>query len=244
MRCSSKSTTWLARALAALAILLIPVSVHSQDAGPDEAIVRHAILEAVRTRMGAAADVSIERLTITGDIKAAAMIATPEPGSRTGRLVRFTLAADAAADSPTQGARHCVAAAEIHVTAPVVLLARAIEHGAALGAADLHVAARDVGSVPFGPLPSREDVIGMKAVRDMQPGDVITAALVRAQPLVRSGDTVRTRVRLGAVEVFGSAVAQQSGSRNDRIRLINPDSKRTFTGRVTGAGEVEVMHEP
>jgi len=230
--------------LAALALLLISVPAHTQDADPAEAIVRHAILEAVRARMGATAEVGIERLTITGGPRAAAVIATPEPGSRTGRVVRFTLTAAPAADGGTPGTRVGVAAAEIQVTAPVVLLARSVEHGTTLAASDLQVAARDVGSVPLGPLPSPEDVIGAKAVRDMQPGDMMTAAMVRAQPMVRSGDTVRTTVRLGAVEVVGSAVAQQSGSRNDRIRLINPDSKRTFTGRITGAGEVEVIHVP
>jgi flagella basal body P-ring formation protein FlgA len=67
--------------------------------------------------------------------------------------------------------------------------------------------------------------------------------LVKAQPLVRSGDTVSVRFRLGPVEATGKAVAQQSGFRHDRIKLINPDSRRTMVGRVVGAGEVEVMYE-
>jgi len=243
MRCSSKSTTWLARALAALALLLISVPAHSQGAGMADGVVRRAILEAVRSRMGSEVDVRIERLTVTGDAKAAAVIATPEPGSRTGGLVRFTLTADPAVDSLTTGARLGVAAADIRVSAPVVQLGRSVATGAVLSEADLLVAVRDVGAVPFGPLPGREDVIGAKAVRGLQPGDAITAAMLRAQPLVRSGDTVRTRVRFGTVEVVGAAIAQQSGARNERIRLINPESKRTFTGRITGAGEVEVIHE-
>ena len=243
MKCCSKPTTWLARALAALAILLMSVPALAQSADAAEGVVRRAILEAVRSRMGSGAEVRIERLTITAATRAASLVATPEPGSRTGRLVRFTLTADPAADGVTPGARVGVAAAEIRVAAPVVQLARSVETGAVLTDADLLVAVRDVGSVPLCPLPGREEVTGSKAVRDMQPGDVISAAMLRAQPLVRSGDTVRTRVRFGAVEVIGVAVAQQSGARHDRIRLINPDSKRTFTGRVTGAGEVEVIHE-
>ena len=244
MRCSSKSTTWLARVLAALALLLISVPAHAQGADIVPGVVRRAILEAVRSRMGRGADVRIDRLTVAGEATAATLIATPEPGSRTARLVRFTLTTDPAVDSLTPGARVGVAAAEIHVAAPVVQLARSVATGAVLSEADLLVAVRDVGSVPFGPLPGREDVIGTKAVRDLQPGDVITAAMLRAQPLVRTGDTVRTRARFGAVEVVGVAIAQQSGARNERIRLINPESKRTFTGRITGAGEVEVIHEP
>jgi flagella basal body P-ring formation protein FlgA len=89
-----------------------------------------------------------------------------------------------------------------------------------------------------------KDLVGGRAVRDLRIGEVLTPALVKAQPLVRSGDTVSVRIRLGAVEATGKAVAQQSGFRHDRIKLINPDSRRQMVGRVVGAGEVEVLYEP
>jgi flagella basal body P-ring formation protein FlgA len=120
--------------------------------------------------------------------------------------------------------------------------ATAIARGATLDDTDLAISHDELGPVPLAPVPVRADVLGSRAVRDLLAGEVLTAALVRTQPLVKAGETVRTTVRLGGIEAVGQAVAQQSGQRNDRIRLINPESRRPLFGRITGPGEVEVIH--
>jgi flagella basal body P-ring formation protein FlgA len=71
----------------------------------------------------------------------------------------------------------------------------------------------------------------------------VTATMLRVQPLVRSGDMVRTHVMMGRVDVTGRAIAQQSGQRNDRIKLVNPESRKSLTGLIIGAGEVVIVHE-
>jgi flagella basal body P-ring formation protein FlgA len=226
----------------ALAILAGAAPAPAQSADRDEPVVRHAIVEAVRARMGEAADVQIARLNIVREsaFAVASMTATPEPGSRTRHLVRFTLSMVG-----RHGAlvRLGYASAEIHVAAAHVLIGRPVTRGGELTDADLRVVTDDVGTVPFAPLPTSEDVLGGRVTRDLREGEIVTPAMLRAQPLVRSGDTVRTHAVVGQVEIIGHAVAQQSGSRHDRIRLVNPESRRTLFGRVIGAGDVEVIHE-
>jgi flagella basal body P-ring formation protein FlgA len=47
---------------------------------------------------------------------------------------------------------------------------------------------------------------------------------------------------VGEVEITAVGIAQQSGAVGDVIRLVNQDSRRGLRGRVTGKGEVEVVH--
>jgi flagella basal body P-ring formation protein FlgA len=157
--------------------------------------------------------------------------------------MRFTLMADDTRN-PRGGSRRVgQATAAVYVAVEHVRAAGTIARGATVTDADLVVSHDEVGISPFVPLPLAKDVAGGRAIRDLRPGEVLTPSLVKAQPLVRSGDTVYVRVRLGRVEAVGKAVAQQSGFRHDRIKLINPDSRRTMVGRVVGAGEVEVLYE-
>ena len=96
MRCSSKSTTWPASAIALL-LCIAPPGLSGQGAVPgaglaEEPAVRLAILDAVRARVGTAADVVIDdlRFSVTGPA-AGNLVATPESGARLACPVRFSL---------------------------------------------------------------------------------------------------------------------------------------------------------
>jgi flagella basal body P-ring formation protein FlgA len=248
MRCSSKSTAWLASLLATV-LGAAAVLVAAQAPADADAVVRQAVEAAVQARMGESAEVRVERLSLVGVTipVTGEVTAVPEPDGRTGRLARFTIFAGGASASTTGVAqagatRLGFATAEVRVHAPMVQVTRAVLRGTELAAADLTSVVTDVGAVPFVPLPKSDDAVGLRLSRDLHAGELLTPAFLRSQPLVRSGEVVRTRAQFGLVEVVGKAIAQQSGGRDDRIRLINPTSRRAFTGRVTGAGEVEVIH--
>lgn len=245
MTCSSRSTAWLVSVLLAALATAGGQPASAQPPAGDDPAARLAMIEAVRARIAPAAQVRLDEVSVTFDTKApaAGLVAVPEPGSRVGRIVRFALTV---ANPQSGGAarRVGIASAFVHVAASHVRAAGAIERGRTLAAEDIVVVDGDLGVMPFATLPQEADVVGSRTVRALRAGEALTASLVKAMPLVRSGETVNVRVRVGAIEAAGRAVAQQSGRRNDRIRLVNPDSRRTMTGRVTGAGEVEVFHEP
>jgi flagella basal body P-ring formation protein FlgA len=195
--------------------------------------------------MGASAAVRLEgfRSDPLDPARSVGLTAVPEPGSRLERPVRFSLMAPSADGRP--GSRRVGGAvAVVHVAVEVVRVTGPVRRGTILGDTDLAVIHSETGPVALAALPGLADVVGGRAVRDLAAGEIVTPALVRAQPLVKSGDTVRTVVRMGPVEAAGQAIAQQSGRRNDRIRLINPESRRQMFGRITGPGEVEVIHVP
>jgi len=136
------------------------------------------------------------------------------------------------------------AVATVYVAVEHARAASPVKRGAILSDTDLAISLEELGPTPLAAVPVRADLVGSRAVRDLMPGEVVTAGLVRIQPLVKAGEIVRATFRLGVVEATGQALAQQSGHRNDRIRLINPESRRPMFGRVTGPGEVEVIHAP
>ncbi|MEI6668813.1 MAG: flagellar basal body P-ring formation chaperone FlgA [Acidobacteriota bacterium] len=226
----------------AVALLLSTVSVVAQTATADEPAVRHALIKAVQARLGVEAEVRLEKVKIVCG-PASDLVAVPEPGSRLGRVVRFALRSASAPKSGDRTATIGYALAEVHAAAIHLEVGRVIARGSEVSSGDLAEIDGDLGSALLAPLPVIADAVGTHASRDLQIGEVVTAAMLRVQPLVRSGDVVRTRAIVGRVDVSGRAVAQQSGQRNERIKLINPDSRKSLTGTITGAGEVVIVHE-
>ena len=223
-----------------------------------EAPVRAAIIDAVRTRMGSKVEVTIGALQLrqagtaaSGTTAASSNIvapvtAVPDAGARTGGFIRFVIydaRGRTGTTSKTLGRRLGTADAEVFVAAEQVKARRAIASGATIAADDLQTLNEDVGRTMLKPLPDSRFAIGSKALRPIAPGERVTTAMIAAPVLVKSGDQVQTVVRLGSLEAHGVAVATQTGSLGEEIRLVNTSSRRTLRGRVIGAREVEVMHE-
>jgi flagellar basal body P-ring formation protein FlgA len=216
-----------------------------------EAPVRAAIIEAVRTRMGAKVEVTLGALqlrqagTAAGNTTIVApLTAVPDAGARTGGFIRFVIYdGRGRTTSKTLGKRLGTADAEVFVAAEQVKARRAIASGATIAANDLDTLTEDVGRTMLRPLPDSRFAIGSKALRPIAPGERVTTTMIVAPTLVKSGDQVQTVVRVGSLEAHGVAVATQTGSLGEEIRLVNTSSRRTLRGRVIGAREVEVMHE-
>jgi flagellar basal body P-ring formation protein FlgA len=127
--------------------------------------------------------------------------------------------------------------------APHLRARRALAHRAVLEPADLERVTADVGRMPLEALPDERLLTGARVARPIAEGKPVLASMVTSTQLVKSGDEVQTVVRIGALEARGSAVAAQSGVLGDEIRVVNVESKRALKARVTGEGEVEVIHE-
>ena len=119
---------------------------------------------------------------------------------------------------------------------------RPIAAGALLSPSDLTAVTAPLADALIQALPGIEDVEGGRAARALATGEVVTARLARIPNAVQSGDRVVVRAQIGGVEVTGVAISQQSGGVGDVIRLVNHDSRRALRGRITGKGQVEVVH--
>ena len=211
--------------------------------GGGDPLVRDAIVAAVKARMGSAAAVTIGEMRVRGldtidGIAVTRMVAVPDVGARVGGFVRFLLYEDA-----KQERRAGSVDADVHVSAPHLRARRALAHRAMLDANDLERVTADVGRMPLEALPDERLLAGARVSRPIAEGRPILASMVVGTQLVKSGDEVQTVVRIGALEARGAAVAAQGGALGDEIRVVNVESKRALRARVTGEGEVEVIHE-
>ena len=243
MKCSSRPTASSSSRQVGLALVgLFAALCHPVAAGESVRSdqVEQAIAEAVRARMGevASVDVTLGHVRLT-DNAGLELEARPAPGARLGRRTRFTLYQPAAEGGVAQRVGYAVA--EAHATIVHLRTARPIARGTVLEVDDLVQAEGDVGSVLLKPLPTLAQVLGSTAARTLTEGDLISAATIRPPTLVRSGDVVVTRVRVGSVVVTGRTTATRSGQLGDVVGLVNEESGRRLRGRVIAAGEVEVV---
>lgn len=242
MRCSRKSTTWALSALLAAACGIAPAAAPAPQAGPaDDAAARDAIVEAVRVRVGEAAEVRLAQVLVKAPRGATRLVATPEPGARLGRPARFSLSTTRGDAAPGISWAAGYAVATVSVLTDCVRAARPVAAGARLEADDLRTERADPGAVPLQRLPAAAEVIGARARTRLETGDLVTAAAIAARELVRSGDPVTIRVSADGVEAEAPGIATQSGAAGDTIRVVNSTSRRPLAARIVGPGTVEVI---
>lgn len=253
MTCSRKSTTWSGRALLAITCALTvwvggrAAAAQSAESGvnrmaPAESTVRQAITEAVKAKMGHAADVRIENLRIGGRTAAqgedGALLARPEPGARLGRTIRFSLSRQA---GRSRGSAVGYAVATVYVAAAHARSVRAIERGETIGPDDVVGSDTEVGAVLVERLPLANELVGTRVLRDIAVDEVLSRTAVALRPTVQSGDAVAVRAGIDGVTAETAGVAEQSGGMGDVIRVVNPSSRRSLKARVVAPGKVEVV---
>ncbi|MEO5821982.1 MAG: flagellar basal body P-ring formation chaperone FlgA [Vicinamibacteraceae bacterium] len=204
-----------------------------------EADVRAAIVRAVQARMAGpllTVEVTVEDLQVHGTPAGTGLRATPDAGSRAGGPMRFILHT---APSGRGGARSGSADAVVRLRARFARATRALGPGTIVAPGDVASASGDPGRVPLQPLPQADAIVGARVRRTVAADGVIAADTIAVAPLVRSGDDVATVVRVGPVEAQGRATALEDGAFGAIVRV--QVEKRRLRGRVSGAGEVEII---
>jgi flagella basal body P-ring formation protein FlgA len=239
MKCSSRLTRSSVSGGLWLLLLSAPLSGGpSTTAAHGASALVGAIEAAVRARVGGETVVSVESVTGVRLVREpASLVAVPDPSARIGSRVRFVLA------SGDAGARARVgeATAIIQASAPAVRTTRPVARGDRLEGDDVALVATDLNGQALRPLLSMADARGARATHDLPEGALVTRNDIVPEPLVKAGNIVRARVRVGDVEVVGEGVAVENGSKDDLIRVVNQESHHAFHARVVGAGEVEVV---
>jgi flagella basal body P-ring formation protein FlgA len=220
-----------------LTLAFVALSAHSAIAADADA-VRAAISGAVASRLGPGAEIAIASLQITATSQGGVLTARPEPGARLGRASVFSLTVA----TETGPRRVGSAVAVVTAIATRLEVTRPLQAGDVVTAGDVNQVRGAVAEGPLKPLPIAEEAIGARVVGRLAAGAVVTAGNIRPVPLVRSGQQVTLKARVGAIEARGLGIAVENGQSGSLVHVVNPDSRRTLIGRVVGAGEVEVVH--
>ena len=226
-----------------LAWLAVAAPVPSQPGGASAAAIG-AVVEAVRVRMGADADVMVDtvhELTLPGG---ALTDAVPAPGAALGGTVRFVLRGPGAPGgdlSRMTPLGHVTVA--LRVSVDHIHTARPLRRGAALADGDVVPARHVFVSGALKRPPTADDALHGRVLRDLPAGACLTSRAFTAVPAVRAGGDVVAMVRTGGIEVRAGLVSVDSGRAGDTVRVMNPKSRRTFRARVVSRDLVEISHE-
>ncbi len=204
-----------------------------------DARVRAAVTEAVRTRMGDEAEVSVEQMQVTGEPASPFLQAVPAPNARLGGRVHFRLLG---ADGRGDAAR-VVGSASALITVDVehVRVRALVPRGRQLGDGDIEASRDRLVDVPLRRLPRLDEVAGTRTLVNLAPGEIVAHSAVTVRPAVKSGQRVRATARVGGLTVVAALVAVQDGTPGAIIRVVNKDSRRELRARVVGPGVVEVI---
>ncbi len=218
-------------AVAVLIATIAAVNVRSEDHA------REAIAAAVRDRMGAGAEVTIDELTVDGAIEGP-VLATPEPGSRLDRAMRFMLRPVA---NP-RGRSHW-ATAVVRVAVMQAHANRHLDRGVEISASDLTASSHVITTGVLRALPTVEAAANARSLRPLVEGACITASAVAALPAVRGGHDVVAITRIGEVEARATVTAAENGDAGAVIRVVNRQTQRPLKARVLSKGIVEIVHD-
>jgi flagella basal body P-ring formation protein FlgA len=204
-----------------------------------DAAASAAIVAAVRARLGDSAEVSVESVSRLTAPPAAPFDAVLDPAVAVGVPSRVTFRSRPAPPErpvPVGGATVVLRVAVDHVHAT-----RAIARGRTIEDGDVVTARHALPRGALRPLPGLADVVGGMATRDLKEGACVATAAVAPQPVIRPGAAVTGLLRIDGVEVRALLVAMDSGKVGGRIRVMNPDSRRTFKARIVTRDLVEIQ---
>jgi flagella basal body P-ring formation protein FlgA len=120
-----------------------------------------------------------------------------------------------------------------------VVLARNVQPGDRLTAADVSVARRSSAALPYDYLSDAAQAVGLTMRRTQPAGAVLTAAALEAPEVVRRGELVTLTSGDGPISVKAEGTALAPARLNQRVK-VRSSSGRVIEGTAEGPGQVRV----
>ncbi|HEX6972392.1 MAG TPA: flagellar basal body P-ring formation chaperone FlgA [Limnochordia bacterium] len=122
--------------------------------------------------------------------------------------------------------------AEVTVRRPVLVAKSDLPRHAPLAVSDVGVEERAARLIPRGALADPAQVVGMRLVRPVRQGTVLTERMVEPVPDVAAGEAVQLLARVGAVTVAAEGVLLEDGRLGERVPVRNKGSGEIVWGRL------------
>ena len=180
-------------------------------------------------------DRELRAIQVEPTTKGAPRVASLNYDSHSGR---FDVTLDMPTGAATRGTLRLTGRAA--ATAEFVTLARAIERGEVLRAADVVVERRPRAEVTRDMITNPDQALGFAARNPMQPGRPLRAADLMRPELVQRNETVTLLYQVPGITLTVRGKATEGGAEGDVISVLNEQSKRTVQGVVAGPGRVIV----
>jgi flagella basal body P-ring formation protein FlgA len=151
---------------------------------------------------------------------------------------RFDVTFEIANDTGTP-TKLCFAGTAIE-TVETAVLTRNVERAELLKSSDIVVERRPKSEVGTDPA-SRDSALGMQMRRPMHAGQPLRALDLAKPDLVQRDQAVTLIYQTAGIYLTTRGKALDSGTEGDVVSVLNPQSKRTVTGVVTGRSQVTIQ---
>jgi flagella basal body P-ring formation protein FlgA len=125
-------------------------------------------------------------------------------------------------------------------TVDAVILTRSVERTDILKASDITVERRPKAEVGGDPA-VRDSAIGMQLRHSMRAGQPVRVADLAKPDLVQRDQNVTLIYQTSGIYLTTRGKALDAGTEGDVVSVLNPQSKRTVSGIVTGRGQVTIQ---
>ncbi|MGJ4893030.1 flagellar basal body P-ring formation chaperone FlgA [Bradyrhizobium sp. HKCCYLS3077] len=125
-------------------------------------------------------------------------------------------------------------------TVEAVVLTRNIDRNEMIRSGDLQVERRPRAELGGAEPASRELAVGMQMRRPARAGQALKTTDLAKPDLVQRDQAVTLIYQTAGIYLTTRGKALESGTEGDVVSVLNLQSKRTITGRVTGRGQVSV----
>jgi flagella basal body P-ring formation protein FlgA len=130
----------------------------------------------------------------------------------------------------------------VHVKRPqrILVAAQRIARGDIIEERDIEWREVPESRVPREAVSDPQEILGRTAARSITAGQAWRSDLVTDPPLVARGELVRVRIETGPLQIDALCEARSDGRVGERLRVLNPDSKREIVGILAADGVVHV----
>ena len=130
---------------------------------------------------------------------------------------------------------------EVRVETDVLVANRFLERGHVIGQDDVTFKTVTLDRTRQGEAVSPGEIVGKKLRRSLRPGQSIGLRMVEEPPVIKRGEMITVVAESGLMRVSMKAQAREDGCLGDTIRVMNPASKKEFSGQVAGSSLVKVV---
>ena len=130
--------------------------------------------------------------------------------------------------------------AKVGVYQDVVKTVNSLRRGNVIGESDVVMerirTERIVRDIPT----TLDRVIGQAATRNLQPGNTVKFRDLKQVPTIKRGSRVIILARKGSVKITAPGTAREDGFKNNIVKVVNLETKKTVYAEVINSNTVEV----
>lgn len=130
--------------------------------------------------------------------------------------------------------------AHIHIYKSVWISKNSLTRNQVLDLSTISKEKRDITRLTSGYLLADTPIDGMQIKRNVQANQVLTNNMLATQKMIKRGDRITIISKVGSIEVRAKGIAMSDGSKGERIKVKNTNSKREIEAYVSGKGLVLV----